>query len=100
MPLCGGLAEREERLPEWPAGRVAASEVAPLVKQRADAAVPATRDALVAMVLAKRQGFWPWLGRQGVRGLGSLLKPRLVEAVMDKVAEEVSKLDKGRRRAP
>jgi hypothetical protein len=99
VPLCGGLKEREERLPDWPAGRFAAAEVVPFVRQRADAAVPALRDPVVAMMLAKRQGFWPWLGRQGVKGLAALLKPRLVEAVMDKVAAGVTKLDSGHRRA-
>ncbi|WP_135466524.1 patatin-like phospholipase family protein [Crenalkalicoccus roseus] len=97
IPLCGDLAAREEPMPAWPAGRFRVEEVAPHIRARAAAVVPALREALIGAALRK-PGIWPWLGRQGVRGLSRLLMPRLVEAMLDKIAAEVRDLDEGRHR--
>jgi hypothetical protein len=95
IPLCGELERREEALPEWPAGRFQAAEVAPLIERRAGVAVPALRDVLLGMAL-KRPGFKSWAVRQAATALTGLLTPRLVEAATDKVAGEVRALDAGR----
>ena len=92
VPLCGALDTVDEALPKWPvATDYPAARIAALVEQRAGVAVPALAEAAIAMMLSRR-GFWPGLGRFGVRTLEKLLRPRLVEGVVERVSAEAAKL--------
>jgi hypothetical protein len=96
IPLCGELAWREERLPNWPEGRFDAAELEPLVKERAKVAVPALAGALLDTAL-KKDGLWSGVKHRGARALSFALRPlvvgAVVERVMNKVAAEARALD-------
>lgn len=92
IPLCGPLYAAEEPLPKWPvATDYPAARIRKLVAQRAAVAVPGLRQSVVAMMLS-RPGFWNSLGRGGVWALEKLLRPRLVEGVVEKLEAEAAKL--------
>jgi hypothetical protein len=92
VPLCGALGREEEPLPDWPrAEDYPAEAVSRLVAERARVAVPALTEAAIGLALSK-SGFWPWLGRQGVRGLARLLRPRLVEGILERLQREAKAL--------
>lgn len=92
IPLCGGLRERIEPLPPWPAGRFDAAAIRALVDRRAKVVMPAVRDALIGPVLAKGR-VRPFMIKTGVWALGALAKPRVVDAIMETLAKEAEKLD-------
>jgi hypothetical protein len=101
IPLCGRLAEREEPLPGWPAGRLDPAELEPLLRTRAKAAVPALARALLDLALPST-GVAPRLRRQGAAALLWLANPWMVAAAVHrargKVAAEVAALDAAPRR--
>ena len=94
VPLCGGLLDRPEPLPPWPSGKFDAAEIEALVRKRVEVALPALRDALLAKMPAKG-GVRPWATKLGVRALDKMvLRPRIVEGVMDALKSEAEKLDR------
>lgn len=93
VPLCGGLLDRPEPLPPWPSGKFDAAEIEELVRKRVGVALPALRDTLLAMALTKGR-VTPWFTKLGVRTLGMVLRPRIVEGIMDALKAEAEKLDR------
>ncbi len=94
IPLCGEVAERDEPLPPWPAGRFEAASIRPDIEARVRVAVPALRDALVGPALSGR-GVWPWLGRAALRSITPLLRPRVSDLAFERVRAAVAALDRG-----
>jgi hypothetical protein len=92
IPLCGRLLDRPEPLPAWPVGRFDAAEIEALVRRRVAVALPALRDTLLRKAPTKG-GVMPWLTKLGVRTIGMAIRPRVVEAVMEKLKAEAAKLD-------
>lgn len=96
VPLCGERVTRDEPLPRWPAGDFEAGDVRWQVAARVGVVGRALRDILLREALGG-PGFWPWAGRNAVRAAWPLVLPRVVDAVMAKIARAVDELD---RKAP
>jgi hypothetical protein len=86
IPLCGSVAE-EEPLPTWPAGVFQAETIRAAIDARARAVVPALIDEMAARL--GLGGFKTWLLRQA----RWTIQTPLVNLVVRRIADEISRLD-------